>query len=392
MSQRLISHSSDLKQLRDEGFDVGITAGHLVVRNVPYLSAQKEILYGTLVSTLDMSGEETVQPRTHVVMFSGEHPCGTDGNRIKGIVHNSGRRGLGSGLTIDHSFSAKPHGGYANYHDKMSTYCGIISAPARSIDTSVTAQPHLPVDMSQEDGVFNYLDTASSRAGIGVIADKLKVKKVGIVGLGGTGSYVLDLVAKTPAEEIHLFDGDYFQSHNAFRAPGAASITDLNARPLKAEYLKGVYDRQRKGIIAHNCYIEETNLELLDSMHSVFLCMDGSEIKRRIVDHLESRGIPFIDVGMGIEEADGKLYGQLRVTTSTPKRRDHVHERGLIPYGDSGDNPYDTNIQVADLNALNACLAVIRWKKLLGFYCDLEQEHHSIYQIDGNATINEESP
>jgi tRNA A37 threonylcarbamoyladenosine dehydratase len=45
--------------------------------------------------------------------------------------------------------------------------------------------------------------------------------------MGGTGSYILDLVAKTAVMEIHLFDGDDFNQHNAFRAPGAASLEDL---------------------------------------------------------------------------------------------------------------------------------------------------------------------
>ncbi len=391
MSQRLISLNKDLKQLRDDGFNVGIVDNHLVVRNVPYVTAQKTIAYGTLVSSLDLSGEKTVKPRTHVAMFCGEHPCETDGAKIKGIMHSSGRVALGPSLAIDHTFSAKPSAGYSDYHDKMSTYCAIISRPARTLDSSVTAQPHLPIDTTEEDSVFNYLDTASSRAGIGAVTTKLHIAKVAIVGLGGTGSYVLDLVAKTPVEEIHLFDGDDFLSHNAFRAPGAASIDDLNNRPAKVEYLKGIYDRLRRGIKAHKCFIDESCLGLLDDMNHVFLCMDGSDSKRHIVYYLEAKGIPFIDVGMGIEEAEGKLFGQLRVTTSTPSHREHVHSRKLIPFEDSGDNPYDTNIQVADLNALNACLAVVKWKKLLGFYCDLEKEHHSVYQIDGNHLINEES-
>ena len=42
------------------------------------------------------------------------------------------------------------------------------------------------------------------------------------------------------------------------------------------------------------------------------------------------------------------------------------------------------------LNALNAALAVVRWKKLFGFYVDLEREHHCTYTVDGNAMTNEE--
>ena len=37
------------------------------------------------------------------------------------------------------------------------------------------------------------------------------------------------------------------------------------------------------------------------------------------------------------------------------------------------DDEYATNIQIADLNALNALMAVIKWKKLSGFYQDLKK-------------------
>ena len=56
----------------------------------------------------------------------------------------------------------------------------------------------------------------------------------------------------------------------------------------------------------------------------------------------------------------------------------------------NGPNEYDRNIQVAELNALNAVMAIIKWKKLWGFYVDLEREHHSTYTIDGNEFTNED--
>jgi hypothetical protein len=52
------------------------------------------------------------------------------------------------------------------------------------------------------------------------------------------------------------------------------------------------------------------------------------------------------------------------------------------------ENIYSSNIQVADLNALNAVMAIIKWKKLKGFYRDLEQENHSTYTTDGNMLLN----
>jgi tRNA A37 threonylcarbamoyladenosine dehydratase len=47
---------------------------------------------------------------------------------------------------------------------------------------------------------------AASRAGITAISARLSMFRIAIVGLGGTGSYVLDLVAKSAVREIHLFD------------------------------------------------------------------------------------------------------------------------------------------------------------------------------------------
>ena len=55
------------------------------------------------------------------------------------------------------------------------------------------------------------------------------------------------------------------------------------------------------------------------------------------------------------------------------------------------ENEYDKNIQIADLNALNATLAVIKWKKLFGFYADHEHEHFSTYTIDCNLLTSDPS-
>jgi hypothetical protein len=98
-------------------------------------------------------------------------------------------------------------------------------------------------------------------------------------------------------------------------------------------------------------------------------------------------GVPFIDLGMGIELVDGSLGGILRVTMSTSKNR--AEARGRISFAGGGNNnAYASNIQIAELNALNAILAVIKWKKLQGFYRDLEGESHCTYTTDGNMLLN----
>lgn len=393
MSHQLISRSPDLKRLRDEGYDIEIVSGHLLVKNVPYVNSRGEICRGMLVAVLDLAGDVTTRPATHVIHFAGEYPCDKDGSPIEQIRHASGETRLAPGLVAYHSFSSKPLGGYPDFYEKMTKYVQIVSHPAQAIDPEVTAQTFPVVESDGDTSIFAYVDTASSRAGIGLVTRKLEIERLAIIGLGGTGSYVLDLVAKTPAREIHLFDGDRFSQHNAFRSPGAASVGDLRKSSAKASYFQAQYSRLHRGIVAHDYYVDASNVTELREMGFVFLCVDNGDARKLIVEALDQYGVPFVDVGMGVFQANGSLGGVVRVTSSTPDQREHVRRGNRIPFaGDDQNNEYSRNIQIADLNALNAVMAVIKWKKLFGFYLDLEREHHSTYTIDGNMLVNEDRP
>ena len=226
MSQKLVSRSPDLSQLRADGYDIEIRkSAHLLVKDVPYVNSNKQVKRGVLASELDVAGETTVAPRNHVAFFVGECPCSSDGSPIPGVSANVNQV-VDQDLKLHHSLSRKPTtGGYPDYYAKMRTYIDIISGPAQAIDPSASARTYPVVVPAEGESVFNYLDTAATKAGIYAANSKLESGKVAIVGVGGTGCYVLDLVAKTPVEEIHLFDGDVFLNHNAFRCPGARRST-----------------------------------------------------------------------------------------------------------------------------------------------------------------------
>ncbi len=387
MSRALFSHNADLKRLRDEGYFVQVVGGLLVMCEVPYVDAKRQVQMGTLISSLTMAGDQTRRPDTHVMHFDGDFPCGSDGAPIQQISHQSGNFDLGHGLKARHLFSSKPENGYSDYFHKMTTYAAILSGPAAVLKPDATPRTFRTPE-AEEDSVFNYTETASDRVGIGALAERLKPEIVAIIGGGGTGSYILDLVAKTPVREIRVFDDDEFLQHNAFRAPGAASIEELREAPKKADYLKSIYSRMHRGIVAHAVALDASNLHLLDGVTFAFLSMDAGEEKRLVVEKLEVMRASFVDVGMGLELDEGSLGGILRVTTSTPGKRDHVHEGRISFVGGREKDLYSSNIQVADLNAFNAALAVIKWKKLRGFYRDLEGEHHCTYTTDGNMLLN----
>ncbi|GAB2331352.1 ThiF family adenylyltransferase [Streptomyces variabilis] len=393
MSPQLTSRSPDLRRLQEEGYEIEVRSGLLLMRHVPYVDTQRRVRYGVLVSELSLAGDVTVTPGTHVVMFSGAEPCNHLGQPLEALINSRGRQTPAPGVEVDLTFSSKPASGYPDYYAKMTTYAAILASQAQQLDPAATAMAFPVPDDPADNSVFHYTDTASSRAGIATVSRRLQGLRVVIVGLGGTGSYILDLVAKTPVAEIHLYDGDKFLQHNAFRSPGAVSREELEETPNKAERFAAIYCRMHPGVIAHPVYVDETNAETLHTADFVFLSVDDNTARRRIVEELERHQVAFIDVGMGVYETDGQLSGLVRVTTSAPARRKHVHDHQRIPAADGvGPNDYQRNIQIADLNALNATLAVIKWKKLCGFYLDLEQELHSVYQIDGNVLANEDTP
>jgi len=389
MSLQLINHSPDLKRLRDEGYEIVVNGGFLLIHHIPYLNNKKEVLMGSLVSTLTLSNTTTTgTPDNHVIYFIGENPCNDDGTVITAIQHSNATMNLREGITVNHSFSNKPPAGYPNYYEKVKRYAEIITAPAKFLYPEVTEKTFAVIPDQNDESVFHYIDTNSSRANIEIINSKFSDQKIAVIGLGGTGAYALDLISKVPVAEIHLFDGDSFDQHNAFRSPGAASIEDLAANSKKADFFAKAYSKMHKKISPHPYYVNENNFSLLDGMSYVFICVDKNSVRKKLTDYLVSKGVSFIDVGLGVNVVGNKLMGAVRITSGTAQKNDHLVDR--IFSEDNDDNDYATNIQIADLNSLNATLAVIKWKKLSGFYVDLEHEHHSSYSISVSKIFNED--
>lgn len=389
MSQQLINHSPDLKRLRDEGYEIEVRGGYLLIHHIPFVDQNKQIQYGILVSTLTLSSNErTGAPDNHVIHFIGDNPCEIDGTVITAIQHSNTISALNHQITVTRSFSNKPAAGYPNYYEKVKRYADIISAPAKYLDPTVAEKAFKVISDSSNETVFQYIDTNSSRANIEMINAKLEKQKIAVIGLGGTGAYILDLVAKTPVKEIHLYDGDSFDQHNAFRSPGAASMNELCENPKKVSYYQKLYSNMHKYILVHDYYVKKDNLQELNQMNYVFVCVDKNASRKIITDYLVSVDVAFSDVGLGVNVVDDKLTGAVRVTSASRKKNDHLPLR--IFSEDSDNNEYVSNIQIAELNALNAVFAILKWKKVSGIYVDLENEHHSSYSISLSKIFNED--
>lgn len=380
MSTQLIDLNQDLKKLKDDGYSTSIVESNLVVAGIPYVNAEKKILFGAIFCPLTISGESIGAPQDHTVYFAGEYPCNQLGQPSSSFVNSATTNKLNSEIVGNYYLSSKPvTGSYSDFYTKMTKYIELLSNPAKSIDPGISAQYSSDYTVN-EISVFKYADTHTARANLTNASQKLRNQKIAIVGLGGTGSYLLDFVSKTPVKQISIFDGDDILNHNAFRMPGAMTLNELRERPSKSSFFKEKYEALRNEIVAYDQYLNEANVDLLGGHDFVFLAIDKAEAKRTIISYLMMQGIPFIDLGMGVTLVNDSVRGTVRRTLVTPENQTYLNKIAMSEAADQ--DIYAQNIQISELNALNAVQAVITWKKMNGFYATEDTFFNSTFIID----------
>lgn len=390
MLHQLASHNDDIRRLLEKGYAVSIDSNYLVVRDILYLDHEKSLKKGALVTKLVFIDSTHVKLEDHQVFFCGTPPHEVTGVPIPNLGGGATTLALESkDISVERSFSNKPFtpdgASFRNFIDlfeKIESYVGIISGPALQLYPEEKVLTFRSVD-SHTESVFKFNDTLTSRAEIGELSVKFKEDVVAIIGLGGTGSYILDFLIKTPVKEIRGFDADHFHIHNAFRSPGKV-VEDEFGKP-KAEVYENRYSNFRHGILFQKKYILADSKVELEGVTFAFVCVDKGSSRGAIFDLLIAMGIPFIDVGMGLNKKKGAVDGMSRTTYYSVEAGPEMIQKGLAPLHDEVDDIYKTNIQLSELNALNACIAVIRFKQLRGFYVadgDLNNMLFSIHDLD----------
>jgi ThiF family len=384
MPNQQFAPESPLGRLLAEGYDLILSHGHLTVSRVPYIAPDGGVRTdGRLILPInDSAGTITDVIGDHTIWFAGEEPRDEQGTPL-GFGAPRDIMGIGS---VSWTLSFKPPSGhYPGLYEKVDSYARILSSAAQQRDSTVSPTPGAAFQ-SVEDGLpFVYRDTNTTRAGLTTLNNVFRGHTIAIVGIGGTGSYILDQVSKTWVDRIILVDGDEFENHNAFRAPGAAALEILQTRPNKAKYFATEYSRMHTGITAHPESLRADNLHLIEDATFVFLAAADAQERPQIMAGLRERGIPFIDVGLGLSQEESGLTGLLKTTAYLPGN-------GMVPPTEPaappGGDDYSSNIQVADLNALNALMAVIAWKRYLGYYASHSPASEIVYKLFLNEIRN----
>lgn len=400
MFQKLVSHNEDIDNLVEKGYAVAFDGNYLIIRDIPYLDHERALQIGAIVSKIVFIDLERIKPDDHQIFFAGSEPHGLDGNPIPNLGGGPAQLAMGENsndIVVQRSFSNKPKNNgifrdFKDFFEKIESYVAIISAPATEL-YNATPYTYRAVKEVVPDSIFKLHDTLTSRAEISDLSAKFRNDVVAIIGLGGTGSYILDFLVKTPVKEIRAFDKDLFHIHNAFRSPGKVDLAEFNKS--KTEVYRSRYDNFRNGLSFEHKMIDSSCGKDFDGVTFAFVCVDKGSSRAGVFDLLISKGIPFIDVGMGLKRKDAKLKGMIRMTYYSTKHGQNIRKKQLAEENDVQNDLYRTAIQISELNALNACLAILKFKQIRGFYTESTPFYHLLFElgdidITGASEINED--
>lgn len=371
MSQQL---AHPVQEVLDAGFDVELFADLMVVGPVAYRRADGGIGTGSLGMQLLRQAGGVVDPRPpdHTAYWIAKVPF--DDAIAQRLVNDPSPRQLAENVAAICQMSRKMGVGgtpeqpearrdYESYLEKTVTY----SSTIERMSGQSTQRPTQGSLLDHTNSSTLKAATSSSQ-GLYTADQKLADETIAIIGLGGTGGHVLDMVAKTNVRSILLFDPDSIADKNLRRWPGAIHPGSYAPGDNKAEFLSQKYRDIHPGIVAYPIKINESEFHRFTSVTTAFVCVDDSASRLEIASFLAKKGVRFIDVGIGMHEEEGELWGNVRVTAFDPQTRNHDEAIGGLPKVVLGDAMYDRNIQICEFNGLNAMLAVMRWKQLVGYY------------------------
>lgn len=377
----LASRNPFVQDLLDEGFDVDFIGGYFVIYGLPHLDEKGGLEHGDWASPVDLADGVLGPPSNHQAWFRGGRPHDQGGRQLR-LGGGPDKVTVVEGFETDQSFSFKlleagQMRSYVSFEEKVRTYVDAITAPALATYPDATPRRGIEKRAAEQGTPLRFPDTLSARYHMNDVSFLLKDKRVAIVGLGGTGSYLLDFIARTHLAEIAIFDDDTVHVHTIFRFPGF--IPRAIGR-LKVDALAEQYGNWHANIVPVPERVTEANVATLGVFDFVFVALDHGPSRAMIVDWLTANSVPFVDCGMGLNRAPVGLNGVVRITGVDREAYERTIGTAYLPASDPEGGEYRKQGQIAELNALNATFAMIRFKQHFGIYERLDDAVSYIFE------------
>ena len=371
MSATRTSHDGGLDRVVQAGLDYTIEGDTLTVGPIPYRLKNGAVGHGELVCHVEREGERLRAPSDHTVGWvAEERPHTRNGELLANLIHHDGPQGWANGVTSICGMSRKAHErGYGDYGEKMLAYARLI---ARETGKSWRRETAGVGEVREGNNMVDQ-ETGLTRSAIGDMDQLFRHEDLAVIGAGGTGGFIVDMIAKCNVASIDIYDDDVVSQHTQLRWPGVVNRRVVEEHKNKAEYLAELYaSRTNKNIKGHALRVGGPNLTMFRNKTMVFVAIDRGPDRREILTGLTGMAVNFIDCGIDLRRATDGLTASARVVRTAPdddyKKR--IELVGRTPDKDAGEGMYEAAVQTAEINALNATMAVIAWKQGIRFYKD----------------------
>lgn len=228
---------------------------------------------------------------------------------------------------------------------------------------------------------------------------KLNRLRIGLCGLGGGGSHVVQQLAHVGIGNYVICDPDIAKDVNLNRLIGA-TVADVEAERAKTD----ISERLVRGLLPDADVVLipdkwQMQADLLRSCHIIFGCLDGYGERAQLEAFCRRFLIPLIDIGMDVHEMGGSYVISGQVILSMPGEHcmrcygfitDTKLEEEARLYGAAGPNP-----QVVWPNGVLASTAVglavnlvCPWGKSIGSaYLEYDGNRHTVTPSNRLGTV-----
>ena len=298
----------------------------LTVGPIPYRLSGGGIGHGSLICHLNRNGGDIAPPTDHTAAWIGDEvPHRRDGRPMDRLIIDQSRNTWSNGETSICVMSRRGPEPYPNYGQKMLTYARLIAREAvvdwRASSLGVVAVKDVNHLVDHETGL--------NRARVGHLNALLARENIAVIGAGGTGGHIVDLVSKSNVQQIDIYDPDYVSAHTQLRWPGIVERRIVEEETNKAEYLAALYARRtNRNIRGHPFAIDTDTLTYLNEKTMVFVAIDKGPARREVLTGLAGMDLNFIDCGIDLQGNDGPLTASLRIircqAEQSPEKRSEL--------------------------------------------------------------------
>ena len=360
----LANHNPFIKDLDELGYQSDFVGGYLVIYGLPYLDKEGELKHGDWISPIDLSEAVIDPPKNHQAWWRGGRPHDQSKRELRlggGADHVS----VAQDFISDYSFSFKLQENgemraYRSFEEKVQTYLDAITAPALAAYPDATPLHGIEIKAAAQGSPLRLPDTMSARYNMNDVSSLLREKKWRSSAWAGP-----DPISSISSRE-RIWSGlrcsmttrCMFTRFFAYRVSSRAQ-----SEGFKVEALARQYGQWHTGLDPVPERITPDNIERLSDFDFVFVSVDDGPARCHIVDWLSARGIPYVDCGMGLNRSAVGLSGFVRITGVDREAFEGNVNTPQLPIENAKNDEYRKQAQIAELNALNASMAVIRFKQ-----------------------------